>query len=252
MRLCKCGWERRPRAAAHCTLLATLQVITQKVVRKQDCITAVNRSHPAYTGFAGMPGAAGACGGDGAAAAAGGNAGSGGKAGGGGKSGGGGGSKVSISYCFRAPSSLRPVFGEAGLRDKERLYEEAEVEAALGAYAAAQGESQRPACAVAAAVAPPGATRCRTARPRRSAGLRALAHAWAAQQPTRGACARARLRHPACGPPTRGCWEARARVCSSSTCWCALAPSVLRRAGRPRRACRRHQARPPAARLAVQ
>lgn len=61
------------------------------------------------------------------------------KKGGGGKSGGGGGSKVSISYCFRAPSSLRPVFGEAGLRDKERLYEEAEVEAALGAYAAAQG-----------------------------------------------------------------------------------------------------------------
>ncbi|KAL4422679.1 hypothetical protein ABPG75_008876 [Micractinium tetrahymenae] len=115
------------------------KVITQKVVRKQDCITAVNRSHPAYTGFAGMPGAGSSSGG--AAAVAGSSSGNGGGGnGGGGKGGGtGGGSKVSITYCFRAPSSLRPVFGEAGLRDKERLYSEEEVEAALEAYAAAQG-----------------------------------------------------------------------------------------------------------------
>jgi len=62
--------------------------------------------------------------------------------GGGTGSGGRGGSsnKVQISYCFRAPSSLRPVFGEEGLRDKDRLYSEAEVLAALASYAAAQGE----------------------------------------------------------------------------------------------------------------
>ncbi len=44
-----------------------------------------------------------------------------------------------ITYCFRAPSSLRPVFGEAGARDKDRLYSEAEVAEALAVYAAAQG-----------------------------------------------------------------------------------------------------------------
>ncbi|EFN52364.1 hypothetical protein CHLNCDRAFT_138791 [Chlorella variabilis] len=104
-------------------------VITQKVVRKQDCITAVNRSHPAYTGFSGMPGASSAAGaGNGAASSSG-------RGGGGG----GGGSKVQIEYCFRAPSSLRPVFGEAALRDKERLYSEGEVCEALAGYAAAQG-----------------------------------------------------------------------------------------------------------------
>jgi hypothetical protein len=102
--------------------LAQLQVITQKVVRKQDCISAVDRSHPAYTSFAGMPG---------------------GRAGGGastsGRGGGAGSSKVQIEYCYKAPSSLRPVFGEAGLKEKERLYNEEEVCTALAAYAAAQG-----------------------------------------------------------------------------------------------------------------
>ncbi|KAL4852879.1 Eukaryotic translation initiation factor 2D [Chlorella vulgaris] len=98
------------------------KVITQKVVRKQDCISAVDRSHPAYTSFAGMPG---------------------GRAGGGastsGRGGGAGSSKVQIEYCYKAPSSLRPVFGEAGLKEKERLYNEEEVCTALAAYAAAQG-----------------------------------------------------------------------------------------------------------------
>ncbi|KAI7845764.1 hypothetical protein COHA_000678 [Chlorella ohadii] len=108
------------------------KVITQKVVRKQDCITAVNRSHPAYTGFAGMQ-AAGAAAGAGTGSAAGSSS-------GGRSSGSGGGSgKVQITYCFRAPSSLRTVFGEAGARDKDRLYSEAEVAEALAAYAAAQG-----------------------------------------------------------------------------------------------------------------
>jgi hypothetical protein len=107
--------------------LTLCQVITQKVVRKQDCITAVNRSHPAYTDFTGMPAPAGSS-----------ASGSGGAAKGGG-GGGADGSRVQVEYCFRAPSSLRPVFGEAGLRDKERLYNEREVGEALAAYAAAQG-----------------------------------------------------------------------------------------------------------------
>lgn len=106
------------------------QVITQKVVRKQDCITAVDRSHPAYTGFAGVPGGGG---------------------GGGSSKGSSGGARVEISYCWRAPSSLRPVFGEAGVRDKERLYSEQEVAAALSSYAVAQGE---PAGRAAARTAP--------------------------------------------------------------------------------------------------
>jgi hypothetical protein len=118
------------------------QLITQKVVRKQDCITAVNRSHPAYTAFDGMTGTAGAAGAAGAAASSSGRGGGGGNestAGGSSSS-----SKLQIEYCYRAPSSLRPVFGEAGLRDKERLYSEAEVREALSSYAAAQGEVQLP------------------------------------------------------------------------------------------------------------
>lgn len=43
-----------------------------------------------------------------------------------------------MTYCYRAPSSLRPVFGAAG-RDKERLYSEGEVEAALREYATSAG-----------------------------------------------------------------------------------------------------------------
>ncbi|PRW32977.1 Eukaryotic translation initiation factor 2D [Chlorella sorokiniana] len=109
------------------------KVITQKVVRKQDCITAVNRSHPAYTGFAGMQAAGAAAGAGNGGAAAGGSS-----SGGSGR-GSSGSSKVQITYCYRAPSSLRPVFGEAGARDKDRLYSEAEVAEALADYAAAQG-----------------------------------------------------------------------------------------------------------------
>lgn len=103
-----------------------------QVVRKQDCIAAVDRAHPAYTGFAGMPGGGGGgSGNDGS--------GNGASSSGRGGSAGGGGARVEVSYCYRAPSSLRPVFGEEGARDKERLYSEAEVAAALSAYAAAQG-----------------------------------------------------------------------------------------------------------------
>ena len=101
------------------------------MVRRQDCITAVDRSHPAYTDFAGVPGAAAATGSNGG----GGNGGAS-TSGRGGQ----GGSKVQIEYCYRAPSSLRPVFGDAGLREKERLYSEAEVAVALASYAASQGE----------------------------------------------------------------------------------------------------------------
>jgi hypothetical protein len=114
------------------------QVITLKNVRKQECLTAVDRSHPALTGFGGMPGVGSAR----TNAANGSN--SSGSVGGGAKGSSGGsasagGSKVQVEHCYRAPSSLRPVFGEAGVRDKERLYSEAEVAEALAGYAAAQG-----------------------------------------------------------------------------------------------------------------
>lgn len=108
--------------------------MTQKVVRKQDCITAVNRTHTAYTSFTGMPAAGSSGNSNGGGGAAAGVSSS-------GRGGGGVSARVQISYCYKAPSSLRPVFGEEGVRDKERLYSEAEVAAALGAYAAAQGEA---------------------------------------------------------------------------------------------------------------
>jgi hypothetical protein len=114
------------------------QVITLKVMRKQECVTAVDRSHPALTGFGGMPGAGSASANAANGSTGTGSAGSGAK-GGSGASASGGGSKVQIEHCYRAPSSLRPVFGEAGVRDKERLYSEAEVAEALAGYAAAQG-----------------------------------------------------------------------------------------------------------------
>ena len=112
-------------------LLLLVQVITQKVVRKQDCITGVDRGHPAYLAAAASSCSSGGAGAEASAAAAPAASGSAGAAAAG---------KLLIEYFYRAPSSLRPVFGEAGLRDKERLYSEAEVAAALEAYAAAQGE----------------------------------------------------------------------------------------------------------------
>ena len=59
---------------------------------------------------------------------------------------GGGGSKeapqgqsLRVTYVYRAPGSLRPIFGEAAVQDRDRLYEEREVESALAQYAAREG-----------------------------------------------------------------------------------------------------------------
>ena len=103
-----------------------LKVLTQKVIRKQDHISALDRTHPLYTSFdaAAAP--------DAGAAAAGPS--------GNGGGGGNGGEKVEITYWYRAPSSLRPVFGgAAGEGERDRLYSEEEVAAALEAYTAAEG-----------------------------------------------------------------------------------------------------------------
>lgn len=111
-------------------------VLSQKVIRKQDHISAVNRSHPAYLA------AAPAAGGDEAGApsttqAAPSKAAA---------NGGGGGSKeapqggsLRVTYVYRAPGSLRPIFGESAVQDRDRLYEEMEVESALAHYAAREG-----------------------------------------------------------------------------------------------------------------
>ncbi|GAB4820011.1 hypothetical protein N2152v2_007057 [Parachlorella kessleri] len=112
------------------------KVLTQKVIRKQDNISAISRSHALLQ----EPAAAGP------AAAAQGSArpasGSSSKAGGstqpGGANSNGSSSALKITYCYRAPTSLRPVFGDAG-RDKDRLYSGAEVEEALQQYAQAAG-----------------------------------------------------------------------------------------------------------------
>jgi hypothetical protein len=60
--------------------------------------------------------------------------------------GGGGGSKeapqgqsLRETYVYRVPGSLRPIFGEAAVQDRDRLYEEREVEGALSQYAAREG-----------------------------------------------------------------------------------------------------------------
>lgn len=94
------------------------KVLTQKQIRKQDHISAVHRTHPLLAGWKGMPGAQ--------HGAAGGTA--------GGKQSGASGTTVEVLY--RAPSTLRPVFGAAGA-DKDRLYSATEVAQALDAYALA-------------------------------------------------------------------------------------------------------------------
>ena len=93
------------------------KVLTQKQIRKQDHIFAIDRTHPLVAEWSGMPGGVG---------------------GAGGANGSSRGRRTALELLFRAPSSLRPIFGAAGA-DKDRLYSEPEVAAALEAYAAGNG-----------------------------------------------------------------------------------------------------------------
>ena len=120
-----------------------VQVLTQKVVRKQDCIATVDRSHAAYTAYepppAPTPAAGDAAGGasaSGPAAVASASNG-GGAAGAKPKAG-----ALVLERLWRAPGSLRPMFGPEAAADKERLYSEGEIATALRSYAAAEGEQR--------------------------------------------------------------------------------------------------------------
>lgn len=106
------------------------RALTQKQIRKQDHISAVNRDHPLVAGFTGMPSASGAVTNDGSDSNNAANSNSTGPAK--------GLTTVSIAYLYRVPSSLRPVFEESAVADKDRLYSEAEVRDALHAYAGAK------------------------------------------------------------------------------------------------------------------
>lgn len=114
------------------------KVMTQKQVRKQDHITAVNRSHPRYLAWQESSEAAASSGTTVSNS-------SGSKAAGGARNGstpsaGGATSAAVIELRWRAPSSLLPVFVPGGARDKEALYSQQEVAQALEGYAQAQGE----------------------------------------------------------------------------------------------------------------
>ncbi|KAL6770629.1 hypothetical protein ACKKBF_B32020 [Auxenochlorella protothecoides x Auxenochlorella symbiontica] len=100
------------------------KVITQKVVRKQDTISAVDRNHPQLAGF--TPAAAPATAPSSALAPAQAPAGPSTSAG------------LVITPCYRAPATLRPLFGPEAAADKDRLYDAAEVAAALSSYAQQQ------------------------------------------------------------------------------------------------------------------
>ncbi|KAL6769698.1 hypothetical protein ACKKBG_A32020 [Auxenochlorella protothecoides x Auxenochlorella symbiontica] len=100
------------------------KVITQKVVRKQDTISAVDRNHPQLAGF--TPAAAPATAPSSASAPAQAPAGPSTSAG------------LVITPCYRAPATLRPLFGPEAAADKDRLYDAAEVAAALSSYAQQQ------------------------------------------------------------------------------------------------------------------
>lgn len=97
------------------------KVLTQKQIRKQDHISAINRSHKLITEWSGMPAVHASS----AAGGAKGNA-AGGQRG------------VLLELLYRAPSSLRAVFGPEGLANKDALYSESAVAAALTSYATRQ------------------------------------------------------------------------------------------------------------------
>ena len=107
-------------------------LLTVKPVHKIDSVTAVNRTHASYlaasqtataaessaTAAAAVGGAAAGPAAPGAAAAASSQH-----------------AHIGVDVLYRVPSSLRPVFGDMLSLNKERLFSEAEVSAALCAYA---------------------------------------------------------------------------------------------------------------------
>ncbi|CAL8464144.1 g3679 [Coccomyxa elongata] len=104
-------------------LLSTFEkkgLLTTKVVHKQDKLTAVNRGHELYTAFAPRERSAGAAAAGSASASI-------------------SGSIITVTYSYRVPTSLRPIF-EADA-DKDALYSEEVVCSALRAYAEREGLS---------------------------------------------------------------------------------------------------------------
>lgn len=94
------------------------KVLVQKVVRKQDCISSVNRESPEYLAHAAVPA-------PGAVPAAEAPKNSGTRMG-----------SVTVAPCYRVPSSIRPIWGtgeDAG--DKADVFTEEEVRAAAALYA---------------------------------------------------------------------------------------------------------------------
>jgi translation initiation factor 2D len=89
------------------------KMLTQKQIRKQEHITAVNRTHQAIAAFEQARSSVKQKIGKDASQGSGG---------------------VMISKLFRPPASLRPVFGPGVAEDKDRLYTEQEVMEALLAY----------------------------------------------------------------------------------------------------------------------
>lgn len=89
------------------------KMLTQKQIRKQEHITAVNRSHEALAAFEQAQSSEKPKAGKDAGQRSGG---------------------VSISKLYRPPASLRPVFGPGVAEDKNRLYTEQEVMEVLLAY----------------------------------------------------------------------------------------------------------------------
>ena len=111
------------------------KVITIKQIRKQDHISAVNRFHPLMEAYTGMPAMSLGFGNS--------SSGSNGDSSNGVHSGreSSSSSAVTIEYCYRPPSALRPLFVGAGgeVVSKDVLYREEEVEQALTSYAHANG-----------------------------------------------------------------------------------------------------------------
>lgn len=103
------------------------KVITQKVVRKQDTISAVDRNHPVFKDAAPKVNSASPTNGGQqtvAKAAPPKN----------------GTPAVECIPCYRVPSSLRPIFElSAGPVEKDQLFEEEEVASALTSYTSANG-----------------------------------------------------------------------------------------------------------------
>ncbi|CAL5226777.1 g9634 [Coccomyxa viridis] len=107
-------------------LLSTFEkkgLLTIKVIHKQDKLASVNREHKLYLGHTSAPAPAGATSAPSASAAAA-------RADAAPSSSG----RITVSFSYRVPSSLRPVFGPSAEQDRDALYSEAQVQQALLDY----------------------------------------------------------------------------------------------------------------------